>query len=118
MENVIVYVNVAVNKLPPDSEKVPEKVREIMEIDDNACEGANQQQNEKIVEQENKAKEIPDKIKNKKKEVQKKIKELKNGRNGGGNAGNTGKPGSSEIVAILSFKKCHIFQPLSYGNHN
>ena len=72
------------NELSADSEKVPEKVKEINDIESD-CGAATSNQKDEVIEQVEKIKKIQEKITKKKAEVREKIKELKKGRKGGGN---------------------------------
>ena len=77
-------LNVAVNELSADSEKVSEKVKEINDIEPGTCGEATNDQKNEVLAQVRETEKIPDKITKKKEEVREKIKELKNGRKEGG----------------------------------
>ena len=83
-----IYVIVAVNELSLDSEKIPELIKEIKNIANEACNKiatASEQVKKKKEVQDlvDKAKEIPDNIDREKEKVEKKIKELKTMKAGG-----------------------------------
>ena len=82
-----IYVIVAVNELSLDSEKIPELIKEIKNIANEACNKIEatkkEEKKEEVKDLVDKVKEIPGKIDKEKEKVEKKIKELKTMKAGG-----------------------------------
>ena len=82
-----IYVIVAVNELSLDSEKIPELIKEIKDIGNEACNkiatADKVKKKQEVKDLVDKANKIPGKIDKEKEKVEKKIKELKTMKAGG-----------------------------------
>ena len=91
-----INVNVLVNELSPDSEKVPEKVEEIKGIESEVCKVATVEQEEKVKKEVDKAIERPKKIEEELKKVRAKIAALRKKKEGQ-------RRGTTDLLLFTSF---------------
>ena len=100
-----INVNVLVNELSPDSEKVPEKVEEIKGIESEVCNVATEEQEKRVNKEVDKANERPKKIEEEIKKVRATIAALRKKKEGQ-------RRGTTDLLLFTSFVFNVSIQPL------